>query len=44
MSHAPHTALPILIALTSLAVLIWPRLMMDEDDLGANDFDRTHIP
>jgi hypothetical protein len=44
MSDALHPALQILIALTSLAVLIWPRLMVDEDDLDANDFDRTHIP
>ena len=44
MSHALHPALQILIALTSLGVLIWPTLMVDEDDLDANDFDRSHIP
>jgi hypothetical protein len=44
MSHALHPALQILIALTSLAILIWPTLSVDEEDLDANDFDRTHIP
>jgi hypothetical protein len=44
MSHALHPALQILIALSSLAVLIWPMLSVDEDDLDAKDFDRTHIP
>jgi hypothetical protein len=44
MSHALHPALEILIALSSLAVLIWPMLSIDEDDLDAKDFDRTHIP
>ena len=44
MSHALHPALQILIALSSLAILIWPTLFLDEDDLDANDFDHTHIP
>jgi hypothetical protein len=44
MSHAMHPALQILIALSSLALLIWPRLFVDEEDLDANDFDRTYIP
>ena len=44
MSHALHPALQILIALSSLAILIWPTLLVDEDDLDANDFDRTHFP
>ena len=44
MSHALHPALQILIALLSLAILIWPMLVVDEDDLDANDSDRTHIP
>jgi hypothetical protein len=44
MSHALHPVLQILIALTSLAVLIWPRLVVDEDDLDANDLDRIRIP
>lgn len=43
MSHALHPALQILIALLSLAILIWPALLLDEDDVEANDFDRTHI-
>jgi hypothetical protein len=44
MSHALHPALQILIALSSLAILIWPTLGVDEEDLEANDLDRTHIP
>jgi hypothetical protein len=44
MSHALHPALQILIALTSLAILLWPTLFVDEEDIDANDFDRTHIP
>jgi hypothetical protein len=44
MSHALHPALQILIALSSLAILIWPTLVVDEDDLDANDFDRTRFP
>jgi hypothetical protein len=44
MSHALHPALQILIALSSLAILRWPTLLADEDELDANDFDRTHFP
>ena len=44
MSHALHPVLQILIALSSLVLLIWPTLYVDEEDLDANDFDRTHIP
>src|SRR5712675_1664247 len=43
MSHALHPALQILIALSSLAILIWPAQLVDGDDVEANDFDRTHI-
>jgi hypothetical protein len=43
MSHAFHPALQILIALLSLAILIWPALLVDEDDVDPNDFDRPHI-
>jgi hypothetical protein len=42
MSHALHPALQILIALSSLALLIWP-VFVDEEDLDANVFDRTDI-
>ena len=38
MSHALHPALQILIALSSLAILIWP-IFVDEEDLDANDFN-----
>jgi hypothetical protein len=44
MSHALHPALQILIALSSLAILVWPTLLADEDELDANDFDRHHFP
>ena len=44
MSHALHPAWQIIIALSSLAILIWPIVFVDEEDLDANDFDRTHIP
>jgi len=44
MSHALHPALQIIVALLSLAILIWPTLQVDEDNLDANDFDRTHFP
>jgi hypothetical protein len=37
MSHALHPALQILIALTSLAILIWPTLLADEDELTFRD-------
>ena len=39
MSHVLHPALQILIALSSLALLIWPTLSVDEEDLDANDFN-----
>jgi hypothetical protein len=38
MSHALHPALQILIALSSLALLIWP-IFVDEEDLDASNFD-----
>ncbi len=44
MSHALHPALQILIALSFLAILVWPNVFADEDDLDANDFDNTHLP
>jgi hypothetical protein len=47
MSHALHPALQILIALSSLALLIWPIFVDEEDlanDFNSHDFDRTHIP
>ena len=44
MSHALHPVLQIIIALLSLAILIGPSLLIDEDDLDANGFDRTHFP
>ena len=43
MSHALHTALQVLIALSTLALLIGPRIVDDGDDLEANHFDRTRI-
>jgi hypothetical protein len=44
MSHALHPALQILIALSFLAILVWPSVFVDEEDLDANDFDHTHFP
>jgi hypothetical protein len=44
MSHALHTVAQILIGLSSLAILVWPIVIADEDDLDANEFDRTYIP
>jgi hypothetical protein len=44
MSHALHPALQILIALSSLVLLIGPTIFVDEDDLDANDFDHPHLP
>jgi hypothetical protein len=44
MSPALHPALQILIALSTLVLLIWPTLFVDEEDVDANDFDRTHFP
>jgi hypothetical protein len=43
MSHALHTALQVLIALSILAISIWPTIYAD-DDLKANDLDHTRIP
>jgi hypothetical protein len=36
--------LQVLIALLTLALLIWPRIFSDDDDLETNHFDRTRIP
>ena len=44
MSHALHPVLQILIALSFLAILVWPKVFVDEEDLDTNDFDSTHIP
>jgi hypothetical protein len=43
MSNALHPALQILIALSLLAILVWPTHSADEDDLNANDFDITYF-
>jgi hypothetical protein len=43
MSHALHGAFEVMIALSSLAVLIWPRILADEVDLDAKDSDESHI-
>jgi hypothetical protein len=44
MSHALQPALQIIIALLSLAILIGPSLLIDEDDFDSNGFDSTHFP
>jgi hypothetical protein len=43
MSHALHGAFEVMIALSSLAVLIWPHILADEVDLDAKDSDESHI-
>ena len=42
LSHALHPALQILIALSSLAMLIWP-IFVDEEDLDASDFNSRDL-
>jgi hypothetical protein len=44
MSHALHTALEVMVALSSLAILIWPGVVANDDGLDANDPDHTRIP
>jgi hypothetical protein len=43
MSHALHAAFEVMVALSSLAVLIWPRILADEVDLDARDSDESRI-
>ena len=43
MSDALNTALQVMIALLSLVILIWPRVLATEVDLDANDSDQNHI-
>ena len=43
MSHALHTALQVLIALSSLGILIWPSIFADPVDLDPNDPKQTRI-
>jgi hypothetical protein len=44
MSHALHIALQVIIALSSLAILIGPRVLADEVDLDAKDSNEIRIP
>jgi hypothetical protein len=44
MSHALHTALEVMIALSSLAMLILPGVLAKDVDLNADDSDQTRIP
>jgi hypothetical protein len=43
MSDALNTALQVMIALLSLVILIWPRVLATEVDLDANNSDQNHI-
>jgi hypothetical protein len=43
MSHALHTALPVLVALLSLANLMWPRALANAADLKASDSNHDQI-
>jgi hypothetical protein len=44
MSHTLHTALQVMIALSSLALLIWPSILGKDVDLDADDRNQNHIP
>jgi hypothetical protein len=43
MSHALDTALRVLVAFLSLAILIWPRALANGADLDANDSNHDQI-
>jgi hypothetical protein len=43
MSHALHTMFEVMIALSTLAVLIWPRALANDFDSDADDSDQTHL-
>ena len=43
MSHALHPALEMIDRSRVTGPLIWPTLLANEEDLDANDFDRTRI-
>jgi hypothetical protein len=44
MSHALHIALQVMVALSSLAILIGPGVIADEVDLDAKDSKEIRIP
>jgi hypothetical protein len=44
MSHTLHTVLQVMIALSSLALLIWPRILGKDVDLDSDDRNHNHIP
>lgn len=44
MSHALHTAVQVMIALSCLALLIGPRVIANDGDLDADNRNETHIP
>jgi hypothetical protein len=44
MFHSLHTGLELTIALSLLAVLIWPGAVANDDGIDANDPDHTRIP
>jgi hypothetical protein len=43
MSHTLHTALQVMIALSSLALLIWPSVFGKDADFDADDRNQNHI-
>jgi hypothetical protein len=44
MSHTLHTVVEVMIALSSLALLIWPSALGKDIDLDSDDRNQRHIP
>jgi hypothetical protein len=44
MSHALHPMLQIMVALSTLVVLIWPSVLAKDIDPDGDNSDRNHIP
>ena len=44
MSHALHPMLQVMIALLTLAALIWPSILANGVDFDGEDSDQNHIP
>jgi hypothetical protein len=44
MSHALHPMLQVMVALLTLAVLIWPSVLANDIDLDGDNSGQNHIP
>jgi hypothetical protein len=44
MSRVLHPVLQVMIALLTLAILIWPSILANGADLDGDDSDQNHIP